>query len=101
MRLAQKKTAVLSVSERKGMLEDSGGHLSLRRQCGLVGLNRSGLYYEPREETSYNQELMNLIDEEFTRYPFKGVGQMTSYLRQKCRKGHVKFLGVNFSQGSA
>ena len=40
--------------------------LSVRRQCELLGLNRSSLYYEPAAETAENLRLMRLIDEEYT-----------------------------------
>lgn len=63
------------------MLDTNGGELSMRKQCILFGVARSGLYYKRRTETPYNIELMNLIDEEYTRHPFMGVATMTSYLR--------------------
>jgi len=56
--------------------------MSMRQQTALLSLNRSGLYYYPKGESDYNHELMGLIDEEFTKHPFKGVGQMTTYLRR-------------------
>ena len=59
--------------------------LSLRRQCELLDLHRSGVYYAPREESELNLKLMRLIDEEFMRHPFLGSRKMTEYL---CRQGH-------------
>jgi len=41
--------------------------LSVRRQCELLGLNRSTLYYEAVPETAENLSLMRLIDEEYTK----------------------------------
>jgi len=37
--------------------------LSLRRQCELVGIARSGFYYEPVPETEANLALMRRLDE--------------------------------------
>jgi len=68
------------------MLDKSNDEISMRTQCGLLGLSRSGLYYSPCPENPYNIELMNLIDEEFTRHPFMGVETMTMYLRKDKRK---------------
>ncbi len=68
------------------MIDQEDKQMSVRKQCELLELNRSGLYYEPKPEKAYNLELMRLIDEEFTRYPCKGVGQMTAYLRRGCGK---------------
>jgi hypothetical protein len=39
--------AELPLSQRKALLDRSGRDLSLRTRCGLPGVNRSGLYYEP------------------------------------------------------
>lgn len=46
--------------------------MSVRRQCELLGLARSSLYYEPTPETAENLGLMRLIDEEYTAHPFFG-----------------------------
>jgi putative transposase len=61
------------------------GHLeiSLRRQCALLGVNRSGLYYQPTGESAENLRLMRLIDEEYTRRPFYGSRRMTVWLREQ------------------
>jgi putative transposase len=58
------------------------GHsdLSIRRQCELLGLNRSGLYYEPVGESEENLRFMRLIDEQYTRAPFYGSRKMTKWL---------------------
>ena len=40
--------------------------ISIRRQCELLGVNRSGLYYEPLGENVENLTLMRLLDEEYT-----------------------------------
>ena len=53
-----------------------------------MGLARSSLYYFPSRDTSYNEQLMMLIDEQYMRTPFYGVDKMTAWLR---RQGH----GVN------
>ena len=68
------------------MLDKKDPHMSMRRQCDLLSINRSGLYYEPTGESSYNLKLMQLIDEEFTRHPEMGVPSMTMYLRKDMHK---------------
>ena len=57
--------------------------LSLRRQCELIGLNRSSYYYQPIPESPLNLTLMRLIDEQYLRTPFYGYLKMTEYLRRK------------------
>ena len=54
--------------------------ISLRRQCELLGVNRSGLYYEPVGESEENLRLMKLLDEQYTRVPFYGSRKMTEWL---------------------
>jgi len=56
------------------------------RQCELLGLSRSSLYYRPEPETAENELLMRLLDEQYLRTPFYGVAKMTAWLR---RRGHA------------
>lgn len=57
--------------------------LSIRRQCELIGLNRSSLYYQPAGESEENLLLMRLLDRQYTRTPFYGWPRMTAYLRRE------------------
>jgi putative transposase len=61
------------------------GHpaVSVRRQCELLGLNRSSLYYGPAGETAENLRLMRLIDGQYTACPFYGSRRMTEWLTQR------------------
>lgn len=60
--------------------------LSVRRQCRLLTLTRSTLYYTPVGETSGNLVLMRLIDEQFLKTPWYGSRQMARWLQ---REGHT------------
>ena len=64
------------------MIKRNYPHFSIRKQCALLGLNRSNLYYDPVLESEKNLVLMKLLDEEYTRHPFKGVCKMEHYLRE-------------------
>lgn len=59
------------------------GHssLSVRRQCQLLGIQRSQLYYEPVPETAENLDLMRRIDEQYLKTPFWGSRNMTTFLQ--------------------
>lgn len=77
------------------MLNKRDEDLSLRKQCALLGISRSGLYYRHRPDQEYNLELMNLIDEEFTRHPFMGVEGIVWYLRdlgKRCGPKRIRRL---------
>jgi putative transposase len=54
--------------------------ISLGRQCELLGLARSSLYYQQRGESERNLKLLRLLDEQYTRTPFYGVPRMTAWL---------------------
>ena len=55
--------------------------ISIVKQCDLLSINRSGLYYKPVEETQLNLELMRLIDEHYLEHPYKGAPQMYKWLK--------------------
>ncbi len=65
------------------MIETGHPELSIRRQCELIGLNRSTFYTEPTGETTFNLKLMRLIDEQYLRTPFYGYPRMTAELRRQ------------------
>ncbi len=65
------------------MIDTGHPDLSVRRQCELLGLSRSSLYYEPAPETAANLRLMRLIDERYTACPFYGSRRMTAWLAER------------------
>jgi putative transposase len=62
------------------LIEVGHPELSVRRQCELLGLSRSSLYYEPAGETAENLRLLRRIDEQYTACPFYGSRRMTAWL---------------------
>jgi putative transposase len=64
------------------LIELNHPELSIRRQCELLGLNRSSFYYQPAGETALNLTLMRLIDVQYTQTPFYGWPKMTAYLQK-------------------
>jgi putative transposase len=67
------------------MIEPGHPTISMRRQCELIGLGRSSLYYQPTSETAFNLKLMRLIDQQYLKTPYYGYPKMTAHLR---RAGH-------------
>lgn len=59
--------------------------LSVTRQAHLLGISRSGLYYEPVIDP-YDETLMDLIDKLYTKMPFYGSRKITETLQ---RMGHA------------
>ena len=71
----------MSAPDRRAMLDRADRALSLRRQCALVGVARSGVY-RPRKPANDNDvALTRRIDELFTAWPFLGSRRMTAMLR--------------------
>jgi putative transposase len=64
------------------LIELNQPDLSIRRQCDLVGLNRSSFYDQAAGESELNLTLMRLIDVQYTQTPFYGWPKMTVYLQQ-------------------
>ena len=62
------------------MISKDHSKLSLTKQCNLLGIYRSGLYYKPAEQSELNLELMRLMDEHYLAHPYKGAPQMFSWL---------------------
>jgi putative transposase len=80
-----KKKLAIPNEEKRRLIEPGRKGLSIGRQCALVGLARSSYYYRPAEPDPYDQVLMRLLDEQYTRTPFYGVARMTEWL---CRQGY-------------
>lgn len=64
------------------MIDPANSNLSIVHQCRLLKVGRSGWYYKPREESSFNLILMRVIDEQFLATPYYGSRQMTRQLRR-------------------
>lgn len=60
--------------------------LSVRRQCSLLSLTRSTLYYQPRGESAENLAFMAIIDRQFLDTPWYGSRQMARHMQ---RAGHT------------
>lgn len=58
----------------------------LTRQCALLGLGRSSVYYRPRGVPAGDLALMRLLDRQYLETPFYGSRKMTAHLR---REGHA------------
>ena len=73
----------MSPVERKMMINRDRTDLSLTKQCKLLKISRSSLYYVPVGVNTETLELMNEIDSVFTKYPFFGSRQTVACLRRE------------------
>jgi putative transposase len=65
------------------MVEHGDGTLSVRQQCGLLGLNRSVVYYTSQYDSSDDLAMMRLLDEQYTQTPCYGVEKMTESMHRR------------------
>ena len=69
--------------------------LSMRRQCALLTLTRSKLYYQPQGESAENLRFMAIIDKQFLETPCYGSGQMARHMKRNshaCGRHRVRRL---------
>lgn len=72
------------------MIEQANLKIPIKRQCELLGISRSGFYYQSKGISPYNLQLMKLIDEQYLRTPFYGASKMTAWLRLNGHKVNGK-----------
>jgi len=72
----------MSPKARRQMVNKQVG-ISLSRQCKILKISRSSLYYAPVGFSPETLELMRQIDRVFTQYPFFGSRQIAAYLPRK------------------
>ena len=75
----------MSAPDRRAMVERSGKDLSVRRQCALVGVARSGIYRAKPVAEADDLAVMRRIDELHLELPFYGSRRMTFELNKEGR----------------
>ena len=76
----------MSVPDRRALVDRDHREPSIRKQCELLGISRSGVYRKPPCANDNDLALMRRIDELFTTWPFLGSRRMTAMLRAE---GHA------------
>ena len=67
--------------QRRRELVEPEAELSLRRQCELLEINRSSLYYKDKPPNIADIDLINAIRDVWYRYPFYGYRRITRELQ--------------------
>ena len=76
----------MSKPDREAMLQRDHARLSIRRQCVLLGLARSGVYRHGQAANDDNDlAVMRRLDELFLAHPFLGSRRMAAMLRAEGR----------------
>lgn len=77
----------MSVPDRRAKLDRDHAVLSIRRQCALLGLARSGVYRRRRAANDNDLDVMRRIDELFLRWPFLGSRRLMAGARGRGAAG--------------
>lgn len=80
--MAQKKIIIKPPAERKAMVKKEN-NMTVSRQCELLSIHRSGLYYKPVPQSEENLHLMRLMDEQYLKTPFYGEPKLTAWLKNQ------------------
>ena len=76
----------MSRSRRLAMVDRGHPKLSVVKQCRLLRLSRSSVYYRPTPAKPADLELMSGMDRQYLKTPYYGSRRMTVWLRTQ---GHL------------
>ena len=85
----------MEVKQRRAAVDRCRPSLSVARQCKLLDISRSGLYYQPARVSESDLELMKLIDCQYMVTPFYGTRKMAVWLKSKhhnVNRKHIRRL---------
>jgi putative transposase len=71
----------MSVNARRACVDFAHPSLSVRRQCALLGITRSGVSYQPVAPSALTVSVLHALDALYTAYPFYGSRRMTVEVR--------------------
>jgi putative transposase len=78
------------VERRRALVDRSHPSLSVVRQCTLLGISRSGLYYRPVGVSEEDLTLMKLIDRQYLITPFYGARRIAAWLKNQVHEVNRK-----------
>lgn len=68
--------------ELRALIDFDHSQIAVRRQCELLGFNRSTLYYQAKPEELRIIQLMKQIDEIYLNWPFFGSRKIVIALKR-------------------
>ena len=88
----------MRLAQRRGMVDREHLLLSIARQCALLGVARSSLYYRSKEPSGENLALIQAMDRQYLDTPFYGSRRMKVWLARdgRCvsRKGVQRLMRI-------
>ena len=80
----------MNVERRRAVVDRRHPSLSVVRQCRLLDISRSGLYYQPAGISEEDLTLMKLIDHQYLATPFYGARKITAWLKSQGQRVNRK-----------
>jgi putative transposase len=71
------------MKQRMELIRANHKNLSIRRQCEILSVPRSSLYYQPIAEKPENVKMMSLMDRHLLKHPTEGVVTMVDWLKER------------------
>ena len=88
----------MSMEHRREMVDRKHPTLSIVRQCSLLGVDRSSLYYRHRGASEEELSLMKEMDRQYLETPFYGSRRMKAKLNRQgvrvSRKRVQRLMGL-------
>ena len=78
------------MERRRAVVDREHPSLSVVRQCKLLYISRSGLYYQPKGISEEDLALMKLIDRQYLATPFYGARKIAAWLKSQGRQVNRK-----------
>jgi putative transposase len=72
---------MMPLQERREKINIKDKSLTISKQCNLLSIHRSGLYYKPNAEKEENLKIMELLDKQYFETPFYGVLRLTAHFQ--------------------
>jgi len=73
---------MIPLEMRKGLIETSDNQMSICKQCELLNVSRSTLYYTPSKASDKDLEIMQKLDMLYLEDPTRGTRRMARELRK-------------------
>ena len=73
----------MTSAQRRALVDRRHWHLSMVRQCQLLGVSRSSLYYRAKETSQQDRSLMRELDRQYLETPFYSSRRMRASLERQ------------------
>ena len=86
----------MSAPDRRARLDIRNEKMSVRRQCALLGLARSGVYRLPKPARADDAAVMRRIDAMYTDHPFYGSRRIAFELKMSRKRVQrlMRLMGI-------